>query len=222
MTVTVTITSDFICPWCLIGERRLGKAIENLPAGTEVALKWLPFELNPDMAPEGMNRKIYRSLKFGSWERSQMLDAHTVEAAKNDAIAFNYADIERTPNTLAAHRLMQLAQQQDKATQMATSIFRAYFEQGRDIGNAEILADIAAEIGMDRAQAAAFLKQEAGLEVVRNLELSIQNRGVRGVPSFEIGGQIIAGAQPIEVFEKALRQAAEEDEACSTGVCTIG
>ena len=221
MTITVTITSDFICPWCLIGERRLSKAIDNLPEGTDVELKWLPFELNPDMRPEGMDRKIYRSLKFGSWERSQLLDAHTVEAAKDDDVAFDYAVIEKTPNTLSAHRLMQLAESQGKATPMAGKIFSAYFEQGRDIGDVGVLADIAAENGMDRAGAVAFLAGEGGAEVVRDLERGAKNRGVQSVPSFEINGKVMSGAQSIETFESVLRRAVEQDGACSAGVCAV-
>ena len=164
-----------------------------------------------------MDRKTYRSLKFGSWERSQLLDAHTVEAANND-VAFDYATIEKTPSTLSAHRLMQWAQGQGKATSMASKIFSAYFEQGRDIGNIDVLVDIAAESGVDRAGAAAFLAGDGGAEAVRNLERDAKNRGVRSVPSFDINGEVISGAQSIEVFESALRRAAERDGACSTGV----
>jgi predicted DsbA family dithiol-disulfide isomerase len=221
MTITVTITSDFICPWCLIGERRLSKAIDSLSDETDVELKWLPFELNSEMRPEGMDRKIYRSLKFGSWERSQLLDAHTMEAAKGDGVAFDYPAIERTPNTLSAHRLMRLAEEQGSATPMAGRIFSAYFENGRDIGNIDVLADIAGESGMDRAAATEFLKGNGGTDEVRNLEREAQNRGVHSVPSFDIDGEVISGAQSIETFESALRRAAERDGACSTGVCTV-
>lgn len=221
MTITVTITSDFICPWCLIGERRLIKAIDSLPDGMDVELKWLPFELNSDMRPEGMDRKIYRSLKFGSWERSQLLDAHTMEATKGDGVAFDYPAIERTPNTLSAHRLMRLAEEQGSATSLANRIFSAYFEHGRDIGNVDVLADIAAEDGMDRAQASAFLRANDGTDALRNLEREAENRGVRSVPSFDIDGEVISGAQSVETFASALRRAAERFDACTAGVCTV-
>jgi predicted DsbA family dithiol-disulfide isomerase len=110
MSIAVAVTSDFICPWCLVGERRLTKAISTPPKGIEVDIEWKPFELNPNMPVEGMDRRLYRSLKFGSWERSRMLDAQTVEAAKGDSVAFDYAAIEKTPNTFRAHRLMRLAE----------------------------------------------------------------------------------------------------------------
>lgn len=226
MTVTIKITSDFICPWCLVGERRLDKAIAGLPAGADVALEWQPFELNPDMPLEGMDRKVYRSLKFGSWERSRLLDAHTVEAARGDDIAFDYSAIERTPNTLAAHRLMRFAAGRKRGTQLADAIFSAYFEHGRDIGDAGILADIAAETGLDRAQALAFLADGGGVEEVRHQENAVSVSGVRSVPSFDIAGEVVSGAQSTAVFEAALRRALTRepsgaDEDCSTGACSI-
>lgn len=227
MTITVKITSDFICPWCLIGEQRLNKALAGLPEGTNVELQWQPFELNPDMPPEGMDRRVYRSLKFGSWERSQLLDQHTVEAARGEDIAFDYAAIRRTPNTLAAHRLMLLAGEHGRATQVAEAIFSAYFEGGRDIGDIEVLADIAAENGVDRAQALAFLSKNEGEGQVRNQENAVLTNDVRSVPHFEIAGETVSGAQPAEVFEAVLRRAlvpvtSGSNEDCSTGACSIG
>ncbi|PKA39996.1 disulfide bond formation protein DsbA [Rhizobium sullae] len=226
MTITIKISSDFICPWCLIGERRLGKAIAGLPAGADVAFEWQPFELNPDMPSEGMDRKVYRSLKFGSWERSQLLDAHTVEAARDDDVAFDYAAIQRTPNTLAAHRLMRFAAEHKRATQLAEAIFSAYFEKGRDIGDAGILGDIATEIGLDRAQALSFLTGEEGAGEVREQENAVLAIGVRSVPTFDIAGEVISGAQPTVVFQAALRRASmrkpiEADADCSTSACSI-
>ncbi len=106
MRVTVTITSDFICPWCFIGERRLEKTIATLPPEVQVDLQWRPFELNHDMPVEGMDRMVYRSAKFGSWERSQAMDAEVEAVGKVNGIEFAYDRITRTPNTFAAHRLM--------------------------------------------------------------------------------------------------------------------
>lgn len=182
MTLTVTITSDFICPWCLIGERRLAKAIGALPGDVAVELKWRPFELNPAMRPEGMDRQTYRSLKFGSWERSRMLDAHTVEAARDDGIAFDYAAIAKTPNTFLAHRLNWFAARRGLATPIANAVFSAYFEHGRDIGDAAVLADIATENGLGRDEVSAFLAGDEGTRDVREAERAVQAGGVRSVP----------------------------------------
>jgi len=221
MTLTITITSDFICPWCLIGERRLEKAIAALPAGVTVERKWRPFELNADMPQEGMDRRAYRSLKFGSWERSQMLDAQTVSAAMDDAIAFDYAAIEKTPNTLLAHRLTWFAERHGLATPMAAALFSAYFEHGRDIGDAEVLADIAIENGLDRDEVSAFLAGDDGTRDIREAERAVQASGVSSVPLFDIDGEIVSGAQSAAVFEAALRRAIERVDACSTGACSL-
>ncbi len=222
MTIQITITSDFICPWCFIGERRLAKAIEALPADTNVELQWHPFELNPDMRSEGLNRKTYRSLKFGSWERSQLLDAQTAAAARGDDIAFNYEAMEKTPNTFLAHRLMRLAADHGLATGVARAVFSAYFEHGRDIGDAATLVEIAAENGLDHQQTEAFLAGEEGVAEVRAGEQDSQGRGVRSVPLFDIAGEIISGAQSVQTFTTALQRAIEQDDACTGGTCSIG
>lgn len=222
MTIQIAITSDFICPWCFIGERRLAKAIEALPADTNVELQWHPFELNPDMRPEGLNRKTYRSLKFGSWERSQLLDAQTAAAARGDHIAFNYEAMEKTPNTFLAHRLMRLAADQGRATEVARAVFSAYFEHGRDIGDAATLVEIAAENGLDHQQTEAFLAGEEGVAEVRAAEQDSQGRGVRSVPLFDIDGEFVSGAQSVQTFTTALQRAMEQDDACTGGACSIG
>jgi predicted DsbA family dithiol-disulfide isomerase len=221
MTLTVTITSDFICPWCLIGERRLAKAINTLPEGTFVERKWRPFELNPDMRVEGMDRRTYRSLKFGSWERSQSLDAHTAEAAKGDDVAFNYAAMTKTPNTRLAHRLVWFAEREGQATPLVDAIFSAYFEHGRDIGDRDVLVEIAAENGWDREKVRTFLVGDEGTAEVSAAEQVAQQGGVRGVPLFEIAGETVSGAQSVAAFEAALRRAVAADQAnsCDSGFC---
>jgi predicted DsbA family dithiol-disulfide isomerase len=222
MALTVTITSDFICPWCLIGERRLEQAIARLPADITVEQKWQPFELNPDMPSEGMNRQTYRALKFGSWGRSQQLDAHKVEAAKDDDVAFDYSAIERTPNTLPAHRLMRFGEAHGLATPLAKAIFSAYFEHGRDIGNVGVLTEIAVEAGLERDRVATFLASDDETRQVRDAEQAAQQQGIRGVPFFDIDGEVVSGAQSVEAFEAALLRAADRADACRDGSCAIG
>jgi predicted DsbA family dithiol-disulfide isomerase len=170
MTLTIAITSDFICPWCLVAETRLNQAIEQLNSSVEIQKIWSPFELNPDMPEAGMDRKTYRSQKFGSWEYSQALDAKTVQATQADGIAFRYDLMTVTPNTLKAHRLTWFAGQQDKATAMAERILKAYFTEGKNIVEVEVLAKLAAEVGMDAEAVKAFLLSDAGIQEVRDLE----------------------------------------------------
>ncbi|MFC7286867.1 DsbA family oxidoreductase [Herminiimonas glaciei] len=208
MKLIIDITSDFICPWCFVAERQLSQAINELPDGITVETRWHPFELNPDMPVQGMDRKTYRTMKFGSWERSQAMDAHTVQATQNKGVAFDYAAIKKTPNTFLAHRLMQLARREGVATAIAGAVFSAYFERGADIGDIEVLADIARDNGLPRKTAVNFLASDAGVHEVRAAEHAIQLDGIRSVPLININGEIISGAQSMEHFRIVLHRAA--------------
>jgi predicted DsbA family dithiol-disulfide isomerase len=210
MTLTIAITSDFICPWCLVAEMRLDRAIEQLNSSVEIQKIWSPFELNPDMPEAGIDRKTYRSQKFGSWEYSQALDAKTLQATQADGIAFRYDLITVTPNTLKAHRLTWFAGQQDKATAMAERILKAYFTEGQNITEVEVLANLAAEVGMEAKAAKAFLLSDAGIQEVRELERQAIAQGIHGVPHIRIDQAVVSGAQPVEVFLAALQDAVYE------------
>lgn len=206
MNITVTLTSDFVCPWCFIGERRLQQAMRNLASEVQVTLVWQPYELNPTMPVEGVDRTSYRIKKFGSLEYSQMLDQRIIAASANDNIHFNHAAILKTPNTFKAHRLMGWARQFAKADELANRLFSGYFENGRDIGDSDVLADIAAESGLDRAQALQFINSDLGTEQTR--QAIAQVRDIQGVPNFDIEGEIISGAHPVSIIQDVLQQAA--------------
>lgn len=200
MTLKIEITSDFICPWCLIAEKRLSKAIAQLDTDIEIKQIWYPYELNPTMPEAGIDRKAYRAGKFVSWEYSQQLDAQTVRATKDDEINFRYDLMEKTPNTLKAHRLTWLAESLNKSSEMATCIFEAYFTEGKDITDINTLAKLAADVGIEEQSAIVFLQTDAGIEEIRELEKQAASKGVRGVPSIKIGRETISGGQPVEVF----------------------
>ncbi len=204
MSVTVTMTSDFICPWCLIGEQRLFEAIDSLPPGLEVQVDWRPFELNPQMPKEGMDRKLYRSQKFGSWARSLELDAYTVAAGKREGVAFDYDRMTRTPNTFAAHRLTWLAAPEGRQRAVVEGILRGYFTEGRDIGDLDTLTEIAGEAGLDREMVRAFLAGSEGEAEVRALLEGALARGVAGVPHFDVDGSVITGAQRPETLRHTI------------------
>lgn len=210
MTLTIAITSDFICPWCLVTETRLNQAIKQLNSSVKIHRIWYPFELNPEMPEAGMDRQTYRSQKFGSWEYSQALDAKTVQATQADGIAFRYDLMLVTPNTLKAHRLTWLAGQQDRATAMAKRILKAYFTEGQNIAEVEVLANLAAEVGIDTEAAKTFMLSDAGTQEVRELEHQAIAQGIHGVPHIRIGQAVVSGAQPIEVFLAALQDAVYE------------
>src|SRR5919199_5779704 len=170
MTLTIEMTSDFICPWCLVADTNLHRAIAQLNAPVEIQRVWYPFELNPDMPGSGMARKTYRTNKFGSWEYSQQLDAKTVQVGQVNGIEFRYDLMKVTPNTLKAHRLTWFAGKSGKATEMTQRILKAYFTEGHDIGDVETLANLAAEVGIDAKQAKAFLLSDEGIEEIKEMK----------------------------------------------------
>lgn len=210
MTLTIAITSDFICPWCLVAETRLNQAIEQLNSPVEIQKIWYPFELNPEMPEAGMDRQTYRSNKFGSWEYSQALDAKTVQATEADDIAFRYDLMTITPNTLKAHRLTWFAAQQDKATVMAERILKAYFTEGKNIAEVETLANLATEVGINLEVAKAFLLSDSGIQEVQELKRQAIAQGTHGVPHIRIGQEVLSGARSVEVFLVTLQNAAHE------------
>ncbi len=210
MTLTIAIISDFICPWCLVTDVRLKQAIKQLDSPIAIQRVWYPFELNPNMPIAGMDRKAYRSQKFGSWEYSQLLDAKTVQATQADGIEFRYDLMQVTPNTLKAHQLTWFAAQEGKANEMAERILVAYFTEGQNIGEIEILVNLATEVGVDAGKAKAFLLLDQGIQEVKKLEQWANAQGIHGVPAIRIGKEILSGAQPVEVFLAALQTAVHE------------
>jgi predicted DsbA family dithiol-disulfide isomerase len=208
MTLSVDIISDVICPWCFIGKRRLEKAIANLDRLHEVRVRWLPFQLNPQMPNEGIGRRDYRTKKFGSWERSLELDAKMVAVGESEGIHFALDRIERTPNTLDSHRLIWWADKEGVQDAVVEALFRGYFTEGRDISNRQTLIDVVAEAGLDRHQAEEVLNRGEGLEAIKEAEVLSRRHRIDGVPFFIINGKFtLGGAQPPEAFLEAFRQA---------------
>ena len=150
MNLVVDVISDVICPWCYIGKRRHEKAIAALDGQHDVQVDWHPFQLNPTMPKEGISRKEYRTRKFGSWERSLELDAKVIAVGQTEGIQFAFDKIERTPNTVDAHRLIWLADQQGCQDAVVEALFRAYFTDVRNISNRQTLIDVVSEAGLDR------------------------------------------------------------------------
>jgi predicted DsbA family dithiol-disulfide isomerase len=208
MVLQLDVISDVICPWCFIGKRRLEKAIATLEGKHEVRVRWLPFQLNPTIPKEGVSRREYRTKKFGSWERSQELDARVVAVGKEEGIDFAFDRIERTPNTLDAHRLIWLADQECVQDAVVEALFRAYFTEGREINNRQTLIDVVAEAGLNRVRAEGVLNGGDGLEAMKEAEELSRRFGVEGVPFFIVNNKItLSGAQQPDAFLEAFRQA---------------
>ena len=217
---TIEVISDVICPWCYIGKRRLEKAIAR--AGRDMRVRWRPFQLNPQMPKAGMSRKEYRTAKFGSWERSLALDAQVTAAGHEEDIPFAFDRIERTPNTLDAHRLIWLAEQDGVQDAVVEALFRAYFTEGRDITDVPMLLDVVSDAGLDRGRASALLSSDDGVVAIKDAEHQAHRTGVQSVPFFIIDGKLaLSGARPPSDFLAAFNQAVAPSES-ETPACKIG
>jgi len=201
----LSVVSDAICPWCYVGKRRLEQAFALMEGAPRPRVTWRPFELNPQMPKTGIDRREYRMRKFGSWERSLQLDAQLVEVGKSVGITFRYDLMKRTPNTFDAHRLIWLAGPLGVQDAMVETLFRAYFSEGRDIGDANVLAELAAIAGVDRARADALLAGTEGSAEVAGEEEVAMRAGLSGVPTFVLDGRaLFSGAQSPEMIAQAL------------------
>ena len=204
--LTIAVFSDVICPWCYLGKRRLESALDRLGLRESTKVTWLPFELNPTMPPEGMARLDYREAKFGL-AKSIQLDAQMTALGEAEGVAFAFGRQTRTPSTRRAHKLIAHATRMGNADPVVEALFRAYFEEARDIGDGRVLADIAADAGLDREAALAAMEDELLDRQVADLEAEAGQSGVSGVPFFIIDGQwAISGAQPAEQWVEALTQ----------------
>jgi predicted DsbA family dithiol-disulfide isomerase len=202
----IAVFSDVICPWCYLGKRRLEAALDELGLRAAATVSWLPFELNPDMPQEGMERSAYREAKFGL-ARSRELDAQMTLTGVQEGIAFAFDRQARTPNTRRAHMLIACASGPDQADALVDQLFAAYFEEGRDIGDPETLAGIAGSVGMDRAAAEAALGDPQVEQIVVELEAQAGRIGLQGVPFFIVDrAWAVSGAQPSKAWVDALEQ----------------
>jgi predicted DsbA family dithiol-disulfide isomerase len=218
--ITIDIHSDVICPWCWIGKRRLEQAL----AGTGVAARatWHPFQLNPGMPRAGMPRAEYRRRKFGSDEHARALDARVGAVAAEAGLSFHLDLQQRTPNTLLAHRLIRLAGRRGVQDALVEALFSAYFSAGLDVGDMQVLAGIAAAHGLGAEEARAYLAGREDEDEVLAEDRAIRAAGIDGVPLFVIGGERVAGAQPVAVLRGALARAAAAPRpagTCEDGLC---
>jgi predicted DsbA family dithiol-disulfide isomerase len=201
-TVLIEIASDVVCPWCYIGKRRLEKALTLLGDGLKPRLEWLPFQLNPAMPAEGMARADYRRARFGSLERGRELDARVAAEGAGEGINFAFERMQRTPNTVQAHRLIDLAQSQGRGNAVVDALFRAYFEEAQDIGDAALLEGI--------AQSAGVANWPGGADAARVAEREerVRDLGISGVPTFIVDRKAgVSGAYPPEQLAQFIREA---------------
>jgi len=200
--VRVDILSDPICPWCYIGKAEMARALAR-HATPPVVISWHPFRLDPDMPPEGMDRREYLEAKFGGPRRAAEIYAHIAERAEAAGLMLNLAAVERTPDTLDAHRLIHWAGLEGRQQAVVAALFGAYFERGRDISRHDVLLEIAEGAGMDRAATARLLASDADRAEIVAADGESRRRGVSGVPTFVVAGRhVVTGAQPAEFWAR--------------------
>lgn len=205
----IDVISDVVCPWCYIGKRRMERALRQA-ALPEVKIGWRPFQLNPDMPREGIDRKEYLRAKFGDPNKSY---AQVAAAGQEEGIPFAFDKIKRTPNTILAHRLIRFSAREERQDALVEALFQAYFLQGQDIGDAGTLATIAASAGLDDAKVSAFLASTDEEDNIRQEDAFARQIGIQGVPCFIIDRQFaVSGAQPPEAFLEVFELAAKEKE----------
>jgi len=193
------IVADVVCPWCFIGKRRLERALAMRP-GVEIELSWRAFQLNPDMPPDGMPRDRYLQLKFGARNSERALAA-LAAAGRAEGIAFAFDRIRRAPNTLRAHQLIRLAGEIGCEEAVVEFLFSAYFVEGQDIGDTNVLVDIGRECGLDPAATRRALGRDTALQEARAENNRARRLGINAVPCFVFdGGYAISGAQEPEMF----------------------
>ncbi len=206
-TALLEIVSDLICPWCYVGKRRLAQALQQL-TDLPLEIRWRPFELNPTMPGTGMDRRSYCVAKFGSLDYANQMYARVITAAKDDGLALNVERITRTPNTRAAHRLIEYAGQQGQQDAMVDALFEAYFVNGQDIGSLPQLTELAVTIGLARDAVAAMLARNDGDAAIVAAENDAHELGVEGVPAFVYNGRMLfSGAQSPQTIVLALQRA---------------
>ncbi|MEL6509254.1 MAG: DsbA family oxidoreductase [Pseudomonadota bacterium] len=208
--VKLDIISDPICPWCYIGKTRLDEALAQHP-DHPFTIEWHPFQLNPDMPEAGMDRRAYLEGKFGGKEGAVKAYAPVVEAADEAGLKIDFEGMQRTPNTIDAHRLIHWAGIEGRQTAAVSALFKAYFEDARDIGDREVLADIADSIEMDAAVIAKLLASDADIEDIRKRDTHSREMGVQSVPTFIVAGQhAVPGAQPAALWAKVIGEIKEQ------------
>ncbi|MCF6231493.1 MAG: DsbA family oxidoreductase [Rhodobacteraceae bacterium] len=211
--VTLDIISDPICPWCYIGKSQLDCALAAAP-DHPFAIQWHPFQLNPDMPREGMDRRDYLAGKFGGQKGAVQAYLPVVEKAEALGLKIDFEGMKRTPNTIDAHRLIHWAGIESKQTKAVDALFHAYFVDARDIGNHDVLGDIADGIGLDASLVLKLLSGDTDVMEIRARDTHSREMGVTSVPTFVVAGQhAVPGAQPPELWARVIAELQQQTNA---------
>lgn len=210
-SLVIDIFSDVICPWCFIGKHRLENALKKFSSEqpqVSISVRWLPYFLNPDTPIEGAPYRSFLEKKFGGPDRVDAIMERLAEVSRNTGLELSFEKIKLRANTLKAHRLIHHFQQRGDANALVERIFSAHFQRGENIGDTEMLVQIAVECGDDIEAVKAYLASSENAGVVTAQALQAQEAGIGGVPFFIFNGRLAAsGAQPPEVFLEIMHQA---------------
>jgi predicted DsbA family dithiol-disulfide isomerase len=210
MQMQIDIVSDTVCPWCFIGKRRLERAFLLRP-DMQFNIHWRAYRLDPSVPAEGVERKAYMQAKFGNNPNRQAMTDALKSAGDAEDIVFAFDAIARTPNTLDSHRLIRWAGGAGLQNEVVERLFTAYFEDGRDIGNRDVLTEIASDAGMDSALVADLLEQDSDREIIEREDALAHRMGISGVPTFIFENKyMISGAQDAETIASVMDKVAEE------------
>lgn len=210
--LTIDLVSDVVCPWCYLGKARLELAIAEVLDRVQIDINWRPYRLNPEYPPEGVDQKAALAEKLGGHEAVQRAHETLTKLGQEVGIAFDFAAIKVGPNTLDAHRLIHWAMTESREAQdrVVTALFKANFELGRNVGDPDVLLDIAEEAGLDRAVIGTLLSSDADKDLVLGEIEAAQKMGVNGVPFFIIDQQYaVSGAQTPDVLANAFVEIAQ-------------
>ncbi|MCT7943688.1 MULTISPECIES: DsbA family oxidoreductase [Shewanella] len=209
-TLQIDIVSDVMCPWCIVGYKRLQQALSTFTA-IDVQITWHPFELNPDMGKDGQHLGEHLAEKYGSTpQQSQQNRANLTAIGKTLDIAFNFTDQSRIYNTFNAHQLLQWAKSFNKQTALKLALFEAYFQQQQNIADNEVLLNVVETVGLDRELAKTVLASQQYANTVRAEQSLWQGRGISAVPAIVFNQQyLISGAQSAEYLVETIKQLQE-------------
>ncbi len=208
--VQIDIVSDVVCPWCIVGYLQLQQALEQ--TGLTATPRWHPFELNPDMPPEGENLRDHIMRKYGSTpEQSQAARDNLTVLGADLGFEFNFSDDSRMVNTFAAHQLLDLAEGQDRQHELKLALFKAYFTDGLDVSDHDILADLATTVGLNAEGARAVLTSREHAATTREKQQFWTSRGIQGVPAMVFAGKyLVTGAQGAENYANVLQRCVQD------------
>ncbi len=203
----IDIISDVVCPWCYVGKRRIERALKDRP-DMAFEITWRPYQLNPDLPPDGMDRKAYLKQKFGEEQYPASMLTPLQKAGQEEGIPFNFEGIAKAPNTLAAHSIIRWAQTAGLQDAVVQRLFDAYFLEGRDIGDHGTLVELAGDAGMDEDLVRTLLAENRDHDLIRAEISQALQMGVRGVPSIIFDGKYaLSGAQPPETILRVIDKA---------------